>query len=77
VFEIFEQALGLELRDQVAGPPPAALAKAKERDQARSGGNWARADEIRAELQADGWIVEDGPEGTTLRPRSNPPIGNR
>ena len=67
VFEIFEEALGLPLRDNVEVAPPEALAKAAERDQARADKNWARADELRAELQADGWIVEDGPEGTTIR----------
>ena len=51
-----------------AGPIPAeVLARAKERDQARADKDWARADGIRAELQAEGWIVEDGPEGTTIR----------
>jgi cysteinyl-tRNA synthetase len=67
VFEIFEQALGLPLRDQVDEAPPDALAKAAERDRARAERDWARADELRAELQADGWIVEDGPNGTTIR----------
>lgn len=67
VFEIFEQALGLPLRDKVGAAPPEALAKAIERDRARAERDWARADELRAELQADGWIVEDGPDGTTIR----------
>jgi cysteinyl-tRNA synthetase len=67
VFEIFEQALGLPLRDKVDEAPPEALAKAAERDRARAERDWARADELRAELQADGWIVEDGPNGTTIR----------
>jgi cysteinyl-tRNA synthetase len=75
VFEIFEGVLGLDLHDQVAGPPAAALAQAKERDEARARRDWARADEIRAELQADGWIVEDGPEGTAIRPSGTSPDG--
>jgi cysteinyl-tRNA synthetase len=66
-FEIFEGALGVPLKSE-AGPIPAeVLARAKERDQARADKDWARADGIRAELQAEGWIVEDGPEGTTIR----------
>jgi cysteinyl-tRNA synthetase len=67
VFEIFEQALGLKLRDQVAEVPPEALARARERDEARARRDWPRADGIRAELLAEGWIVEDGPDGTTIR----------
>jgi cysteinyl-tRNA synthetase len=74
-FEIFDGVLGLDLHDQVAGPPAAALAQAKERDEARARRDWARADEIRAELQADGWIVEDGPEGTAIRPSGTSPDG--
>jgi cysteinyl-tRNA synthetase len=67
VFEIFEGALGLELRHQVAEVPPEALARARERDEARRRRDWARADQIRADLQAGGWIVEDGADGTTIR----------
>jgi cysteinyl-tRNA synthetase len=67
VFEIFEQALGLPLRDVVEAAPAEALVKAAHRDRARAAKDWARADELRAELQADGWIVEDGPDGTTIR----------
>jgi cysteinyl-tRNA synthetase len=67
VFEIFEQALGLPLRDAVEGLPPEALAQARARDEARAARDWARADALRAELQAEGWIVEDGAEGTTIR----------
>ncbi len=67
VFEITEQALGLPLHDQVAAVPPEALAKARERDAARAARDWARADALRAELQAEGWVVEDTPQGTTIR----------
>jgi cysteinyl-tRNA synthetase len=68
VFEIFESALGLPLLSDVGDVPAAALAKARERDEARASRDWARADAIRGELQAEGWVVEDGPDGTTLRP---------
>jgi cysteinyl-tRNA synthetase len=67
VFEIFETALGLPLRSEVDEAPAEALAKAAERDAARAAKEWARADALRAELQAEGWIVEDGPDGTTIR----------
>ena len=66
VFEIVG-ALGLP----VGGPPAeidaAALALAAERDEARRDKDFARADEIRDRLQAQGWIVEDTPGGTQIR----------
>jgi len=34
-----------------------------EREAAREGSDWARADEIRDELAAMGVVVEDGPDG--------------
>ncbi len=67
VFEIFDRALGLPLAYEVAGVPPEVQARAAARDEARAARDWARADAIRAELQAEGWTVEDGPDGTVLR----------
>jgi cysteinyl-tRNA synthetase len=67
VFTIFEDALGLLLHSEVGELPPEALAQARARDEARAGRDWATADALRAELQAEGWIVEDGPDGTTIR----------
>lgn len=43
----------------------------KERVDARTARQWARADEIRALLVAKGVEVEDGPEGSTWRRKSN------
>ncbi len=68
VFDIFENALGLPLHDQVSAVPPDVIALGKERDAARAERDWGRADAVRGELQAQGWIVEDGPGGTTIRP---------
>jgi cysteinyl-tRNA synthetase len=39
----------------------------RERDEARKAGDFDTADGIRDRLVTRGWIVEDGPEGTTLR----------
>jgi cysteinyl-tRNA synthetase len=58
--------LGLEL-GATADVPPEALAKAAALDQARSDREFAAADALRAELQADGWTVETARDGTTLR----------
>jgi cysteinyl-tRNA synthetase len=45
---------------------PESAAKATERDEARAAKDWARADALRAELEAAGWTVQDSPEGTRL-----------
>lgn len=69
VMHLFEDALGLSLGGAggTAEIPPEVTALAAERDEARSARDWGRADAIRDELVAAGWVVEDGPEGTTLR----------
>jgi cysteinyl-tRNA synthetase len=69
VIHLFEDALGLPLGGEASLEeiPAEVTALAAERDQARADRNWARADAIRDELVAAGWVVEDRPEGTTLR----------
>ncbi len=39
------------------------------RDEARAAADWARADALRDELQAAGWLVEDSSTGTRVRRR--------
>ncbi|HJM13044.1 MAG TPA: cysteine--tRNA ligase [Candidatus Thalassarchaeaceae archaeon] len=51
-------------REKVADVVDSLLA---ERDAARGGKDWSRADEIREELSSMGVTVEDGPEGPTWR----------
>ncbi|MDQ3461784.1 MAG: cysteine--tRNA ligase [Actinomycetota bacterium] len=63
-------ALGLVLgngREEVLDPETAALVD--RRDQARAGRDWAAADVLRTELEAKGWVVEDGAAGTRVRRR--------
>jgi cysteinyl-tRNA synthetase len=60
-------ALGLPLGTTPAVVDHAASSLASERDEARRRKDYARADALRAELQAQGWIVEDTPDGTTIR----------
>jgi cysteinyl-tRNA synthetase len=61
------EAVGLELRSEVGEVPPEIAALAAERDQARAAKDFSRADAIRAELQAGGWVVEDTASGTLVR----------
>ena len=61
-------AVGLELHGEEAEVPPEMQALAGQRDQARAEKDWASADAIRDQLQADGWTVEDTAEGTVVRP---------
>lgn len=59
-------AVGLEL--SAGGDVPAeVVALAGELDAARAAKDFARADAIRAQLQAEGWTVETTREGTVVR----------
>jgi cysteinyl-tRNA synthetase len=60
-----------------AGPePPGALAAierlVREREEARRSRDWARADAIRAQLEAQGVTLEDSPAGTRWKRRTGP-----
>ena len=59
-------AFGLELR-AAADEPEDVLAAAAALDEARAAKDFAAADALRAELQADGWTVETTKHGTTVR----------
>lgn len=59
-------ALGLALRAVDDEVDPESAAMAAERDEARRGRDFARADQLRDDLIARGWIIEDTAEGTRL-----------
>ena len=67
VFEI-AGALGLALRAEAASVPDEVVAWAAERDAARAGKDWARADALRDQITAAGYVVEDTPAGAVVRP---------
>ena len=48
--------------------PPDVRRLLDDRDAARASKDWARADALRDELAGMGWEVQDGPEGSTVRP---------
>lgn len=63
-------ALGLELfSNQAAEPeaPEAILALAQERWEAKQSKDWAKADALRDEMLASGWIVKDSKDGFELK----------
>ena len=76
--ELMGQVLGFDLgRDQTIFLPPINITlgganeiqkKLFRREQARQEKDYALADLLRDEIQAEGWAVEDTPEGPVLRP---------
>ncbi len=63
-------ALGLSLAKEPSDELDADAAElADRRQRARAAGNWSESDELRAQLEAWGWVVEDGPHGTRVRRR--------
>jgi cysteinyl-tRNA synthetase len=62
-------AVGLELTEVGGdGVDPEIAQLVAERDAKRAAKDWAGADAARDELVARGYVVEDGPEGTRVRP---------
>ena len=61
-------AVGLVIDQAPEGAIPAdIIALAAQRDEARAGQDWARADALRDQLQSAGWLVEDTASGTIVR----------
>jgi cysteinyl-tRNA synthetase len=60
-------AVGLVLAGPPVAPDEDVARLVAERDHARAARDWARADAIRDELTARGFVVEDSPEGTRIR----------
>ncbi len=61
-------ALGLEIRAAGGEVPPEFLELARRRDAARVARDWATADALRDEIKSAGYVVEDTPGGTVVRP---------
>jgi cysteinyl-tRNA synthetase len=61
-------AVGLELHGEVGEVPEAITALARRRDDARAARDWTTADALRDEITAAGFVVEDTPAGTEVRP---------
>ena len=61
-------AVGLELHAQEGEVPDEIRELARQRDEARVAKDWARADALRDQIVAAGYVVEDTPAGTEVRP---------
>ena len=61
-------ALGLTLLATSHEVDEHSAALVARRDAARAAKSWAEADQLRAELEAMGWVVEDSAAGTQIRP---------
>jgi cysteinyl-tRNA synthetase len=62
------EALGLVLQTAMAAIPDEITGLALARDGARANKDWAEADRLRDQITAAGYVVEDGPDGPTVRP---------
>ncbi len=61
-------ALGLEVRAEAGEVPDDIAEMARQRDAARAAKDWAAADALRDQIAAAGFVAEDGPDGTVVRP---------
>ncbi len=61
-------AVGLRFRSgETTEIDAATAALVRRRDEARASRSWDEADTLRDRLEAAGWVVEDGPDGTRIR----------
>ncbi|MFH1969195.1 MAG: DALR domain-containing protein [Verrucomicrobiota bacterium] len=58
--------LGVRSDDALA-PSAAVVHLAQARLEARRGKDWAEADRLRREVEAQGWIIQDAPDGFKLK----------
>ncbi|MCK4537963.1 MAG: cysteine--tRNA ligase [Candidatus Krumholzibacteria bacterium] len=71
LMEMFDGILGLFRDGLPTGDvevPEDIIKLVREREDARKNKDWARADEIRAEVAAAGYTIEDGPDGSKVKP---------
>jgi cysteinyl-tRNA synthetase len=69
----FDRVFGLGLeawQPKREAIPESVRALAAARAAARAAREWAEADRLRLELHAEGWEMEDGPDGYALKRRS-------
>jgi cysteinyl-tRNA synthetase len=67
VWERTDSIFGVGVKAAVSEVPPEFLALLERRETARKAKDFKRADEIRKELKAKGWVIEDTPKGPKLK----------
>ena len=66
----FDKVLALDLDKVKIISPPAKIKKlVAEREKCRREKQWLRADILRAQIEQDGWLLEDTAEGPKLKPK--------
>ncbi len=70
--EKFDEVLGLDLLDVVDeySAEPEAIERLSRRSNLRRAGEYEDADRIRADLEQDGYVVEDGADASRIRPKA-------
>jgi cysteinyl-tRNA synthetase len=61
-------ALGLDIHGAQVEVPAEIVDLARQRDEARAARDWPRADALRDQIKAAGYVVEDTPTGSVVRP---------
>ena len=61
-----DRVLGMRSGDALA-PPAAVVHLAQARQEARQRKDWAEADRLRWEVEAQGWIIQDVPDGFKVK----------
>ncbi|PKN93513.1 MAG: cysteinyl-tRNA synthetase [Chloroflexi bacterium HGW-Chloroflexi-6] len=65
--DAWQMATSVSLPEEVLdAPSPELVSLAEQREAARKAKDWSRADSLRHQIQAAGWIVTDTPEGPRL-----------
>ncbi len=70
LLERLDSVLAVCTPDQDESAPRAILDLAEARQAARKAKDFARADQLRAELEAQGWVVEDTPKGPRVKKKA-------
>jgi len=66
----FDRVLGLKLDEPIVHIIPEKVQKLiAERDKARKEKNWDKSDKLRKEIEKAGFIVNDTPSGTEIKPK--------
>jgi cysteinyl-tRNA synthetase len=66
-WEKVDAVLGVGVKTEAAEVPEELLKLLEERQAARKAKDFKRADAIRDELKAKGWVIEDTPKGPKLK----------